>query len=37
MVQGSQGFATAIGAGTVTITATSGNVSGNTLLTVTFF
>ena len=42
MIPGSQGFATAIGAGTTgaattTITATSGNVSGKTLLTVTFF
>jgi hypothetical protein len=37
MTPGSQGFATSIGAGTTTITATSGNVSENTLLTVTFF
>ncbi len=33
---GSQGFATANNVGTTTITATSGTVSGNTLLTVTF-
>lgn len=37
MTPGSQGFATSIGAGTTTITAASGTVSGNTLLTVTFF
>jgi hypothetical protein len=33
---GSQGFATAVGVGTTTITATSGSVLGSTVLTVTF-
>jgi Bacterial Ig-like domain (group 2) len=37
MFQGSQGFATSLmSTGTTTITATSGSVSGNTVLTVTF-
>jgi len=36
MFQGSQGFATFLSVGTTTITATSGSVSGDTVLTVTF-
>ncbi len=37
MFQGSQGFATFLSTGTTTIIATSGSVSGDTVLTVTFF
>ncbi len=37
MFQGSQGSATTFNTGTTTITATSGSVSGDTVLTVTFF
>lgn len=37
MFQGSQGFVTFLSTGTTTITATSGTVSGDTVLTVTFF
>ncbi|MDA8423520.1 MAG: Ig-like domain-containing protein, partial [Nitrospiraceae bacterium] len=37
MFQGSQGFATFLSTGTTTITATSGSVSGDTVLNVTFF